>query len=116
MIWWVQAFLGIVFETKRFQTDLAHSQVEVISLAKLLAVSISNSGHWERETAAKNEADAQREAGTRETGRGPPGPLVCHNPALRPSPRMAASLPYTAEAIFQIFITKQDKTKKNSLC
>lgn len=51
MFWWVQAFLGIVLETKRFQTDLAHSQVEVISLAELSAVSISNSGHWERETA-----------------------------------------------------------------
>jgi len=38
--------------------------------------------------AAKNEADEQREAGTREIGRGPPGPLVCRNPAFRPSLRM----------------------------
>ena len=58
---WVQAFLGIVYETKRFQIDLAHCRVKVISLAELSAVSISNAGHWEREMAVPWEQQRMKQ-------------------------------------------------------
>lgn len=119
MSWWVQAFLGIVFKTRRFQIDLAYSRVEVLSTGESSAVSISNSGDWESETAAlweqqrmkqmhreKQEQNRERSAWC----------LVTLQSCIQPIPEKGL-LPCPILWKLSYRFLKQNKTKENkTLC